>query len=218
MAKAIVTREAVFEAAEALTTAGNDPSILAVQERIGGGSYSTVKRFLDTWKAERKSAAPAIEVPPDVAARGEELVRSLWGAAHGLAEQRIAAVRTEADQQVRQAQAALQAAEVTIARLEAEADQATQQLAEAQQQLVEARTALEEARTAARIAEARTAEHERQIADLQRQVAQSRDELEAARAQAIDQARLSGELAALRQQLQDQAALIERLSTQGHRI
>jgi len=73
MAKALVTREAVFEAADALAAAGDDPSILAVQGQIGGGSYSTVKRFLDAWKAERKSAAPVIEVPPDVAARGEEL-------------------------------------------------------------------------------------------------------------------------------------------------
>ena len=213
MAKALVTREAVFEAADALAAAGDDPSILAVQGQIGGGSYSTVKRFLDAWKAERKSAAPVIEVPPDVAARGEELMRSLWGAAHNLAEQRIAEVRSEADQQVRQARAELEIAEATITRMEAEADQAAQQLNAVQGQFVEARTALEEARTAARIAEARTTEQERQIADLQRQVAQNRDELEAARAQAIDQARLSGELAALRQQLQDQAALIARLST-----
>lgn len=212
MAKAIVTREAVFEAADALAGAGDDPTILTVQGRIGGGSYSTVKRFLDAWKAERKSAPPVIEVPPEVAARGEELVRSLWGAAHGLAEQRIAEVRGEAEAQVLKARAELQAAEATIARLEAEADQAAQQLDVAQQQLVEARTALGEARTAARIAEARTADQEQQITDLRRQVTQQREELEAARTQAIDQARLSGELAALRQQLQDQVALIERLS------
>jgi chromosome segregation ATPase len=212
MAKAIVTREAVFEAADALAAAGDDPSILAVQGRIGGGSYSTVKRYLDEWKAERKTAALVIEVPSDVAARGEELVRSLWGAAHSLAEQRIAEARGEADQQVRQARAELQAAEQTIARMEVEADQAAQQLDAAQGQLVAARTALEEARTAARIAEARTTEQEQQIADLRRQVTQHREELDAARAQAIDHARLTGELGALRQQLQDQAALIERLS------
>lgn len=215
MAKAIVTREAVLEAAEALLAMGEEPSILSVQGRIGGGSYSTVKRFLDAWKAERKSTAPAIEVPPDVAARGEELVRALWGAAHSLADQRIAEARGEADQQVRQARVELEIAEVTITRLEGEAEQAAQQLDAAQGQLVEARTALEEARAAARIAEARASEQERQIADLQRLVAQHREELETARAQAIDQARLSGELAALRQQLQDQAALIERLSTRS---
>lgn len=217
MAKAIVTREAVFEAADALAATGDDPSILAVQGRIGGGSYSTVKRFLDAWKAERKPAAPAIEVPPDVAAHGEALVRSLWGAAHGLAEQRIAEVKAEAEQQVRQARAELQAAEQTIARMEVEADQAAQQLDAAQQQIDEARAALEEARTAARIAEARTTEQEGVITDLRRQVTQHREELDAARAQAMDQARLAGELTALRQQLQDQAAMIERLSQRQRR-
>lgn len=212
MAKAIVTREAVFEAADILAAAGEDPSILTVQGRIGGGSYSTVKRYLDAWKTERKSVVPVIEVPPDVAARGEDLVRSLWGVAHSLAEQRIAEARGEADQQVRQARAELQAAEVTITRLEGEAEHAAQQLDAAQGQLVAARTALEEARAAARIAEARAAEQERQIGDLQRQVAQYREELDTARTQAMDHARLSGELSALRQQLQDQAAMIERLS------
>lgn len=55
-------------------------------------------------------------------------------------------------------------------------------------------------------------EQEQQIADLRRQATQHREELDAARAQAMDHARLTGELTALRQQLQDQAALIERLS------
>ena len=45
-------------------------------------------------------------------------------------------VRGEADQQVRQARAELEIAEVTIARMEAEADQAAQQLDVVQGQLV----------------------------------------------------------------------------------
>ena len=47
MARQIVTQSAVNEAAAALVTEGQEPSIVGVQERIGGGSYSTVKRFLD---------------------------------------------------------------------------------------------------------------------------------------------------------------------------
>jgi hypothetical protein len=53
MARQIVTQQAVTEVADALVAEGLDPSIMAVQSRIGGGSYSTVKRYLDVWKQER---------------------------------------------------------------------------------------------------------------------------------------------------------------------
>jgi hypothetical protein len=69
MARQIVTQHAVNEAAEALILEGSEPSILAVQSRIGGGSYSTVKRFLDVWKQERAEAATAApDTPPEVQA------------------------------------------------------------------------------------------------------------------------------------------------------
>ena len=50
MAKALVTQDRVFEVADVLTARGEEPSILSVQAAIGGGSYSTVKRYLDLWK------------------------------------------------------------------------------------------------------------------------------------------------------------------------
>jgi len=47
MAKPIVTQELVTSIADELHAAGVEPSILMVQERIGAGSYTTVKRYLD---------------------------------------------------------------------------------------------------------------------------------------------------------------------------
>ncbi|MCB2026708.1 MAG: DNA-binding protein, partial [Ottowia sp.] len=40
MAKAVVTQARVFEVAQALTDQGTAPTILNVQEGIGGGSYT----------------------------------------------------------------------------------------------------------------------------------------------------------------------------------
>jgi len=140
MAKALVTREAVFEAADALAAAGDEPSMLIVQERIGAGSYTTIKRYLDIWKAERKTAAPAIAVPPDLTTRGQAFIQTVWASAATISEQRVAEVRATAEQQVRQATAALTAAEATIAHLEADADQALRELADLHRQLAEART------------------------------------------------------------------------------
>ena len=213
MAKALVTREAVFEAADALAAAGDEPSMLIVQERIGAGSYTTIKRYLDIWKTERKTAAPAIEVPPDLTTRGQAFIQTVWASAATISEQRVAEVRATAEQQVRQATAALTAAEATIAHLEADADQATRELADLHRQLAEARASGDAAHTAARVAEARSTEQEQQIADLRQQVVHQQGALETARTVVADHARLSGERTAVRQQLHDQAALIERLTT-----
>jgi hypothetical protein len=56
MAKAVVTQARVFEVAQALTDQGTAPTILNVQEEIGGGSYTTVKRYLDSGGRRRRSS------------------------------------------------------------------------------------------------------------------------------------------------------------------
>jgi hypothetical protein len=50
MAELMVTQERVFEAAQTLLDKGADPTIMAVQVELGGGSPSTVKEYLDLWK------------------------------------------------------------------------------------------------------------------------------------------------------------------------
>ena len=69
------------------------------------------------------------------------------------------------------------------------------------------------------MAEARAGEQAQRVGDLQReldqahqQIARLTEENQQTRAAALDHARLSGELDALKRQLQDQAALIERLT------
>lgn len=47
MAKPIVTEEHVFTVANELQAVGTEPTILTVQERIGGGSHTTIKCVLE---------------------------------------------------------------------------------------------------------------------------------------------------------------------------
>jgi len=222
MARAIVTQAAVFEAADALSAAGDEPTIITVQERIGGGSYTTVKRYLEEWKTQQQNTRqPAVEIPDAITAKGGEFVRSLWAAAATLADERVDQAREEAQRQVAEAHAALGDAEAAIARLEAEGEEQAQRLASQEQTITQLRDELAQARSAAQVAEARAAEQEQRVGDLRReldlthqQVARLSEEAQQARAAALDQARLSGELAALQRQLQDQAAIIERLTAQ----
>lgn len=211
MARAIVTQALVNDAAEALVAVGEEPSIIAVQERIGGGSYTTVKRHLEIWKAQQQQP-PAVELPGEIAARGSAFIRELWATAAALAEQRSAQVREEAQRQVAASQAALVNAEAVIARMESEAEQQAQRLAELEAANAQMREELAQARSVAQVAEARSTELAKQVEALQRQAQQRDAELTEARTAALEQARLAGELTALQRQLAEQSALVERLA------
>lgn len=56
MAKEIATKESVYAVADQLLSDGIEVSTKAVQSRIGGGSFTTVKRYIDAWAAERKAS------------------------------------------------------------------------------------------------------------------------------------------------------------------
>lgn len=197
MARQIVTQQAVTEAAEALIVEGAEPSIVAVQARIGGGSYSTVKKFLDVWKQERAEAATAApETPAEVQAKGQEFARIVWALASREAQAEAQQAKDEAQAAVAAVRVELAEATNEIARLEGvEAAQAAtidQQAAK----LREVELALAEAQTQAR----RVAELEKSLADL-------RAELDASRKDATDKAveagRLAGEAEALRAQVRE---------------
>lgn len=197
MARQIVTQQAVAEAAEALIVEGAEPSIVAVQARIGGGSYSTVKKFLDVWKQQRAEAATAApDTPAEVQAKGQEFARAVWALASREAQAEARQAKDEAHAEVAAVRVELADAHNEITRLEGvEASQAAtidQQAAK----LREVELALAEAQTQAR----RVAELEKSLADL-------RAELDASRKEATDKAveagRVAGEAEALRAQVRE---------------
>lgn len=197
MARQIVTQQAVTEAAEALIVEGAEPSIVAVQARIGGGSYSTVKKFLDVWKQQRAEAVTAApDTPAEVQAKGQEFARIVWALASREAQAEAQQAKDEAQAEVAAVRVELAEANNEIARLEgvevAQAETIDQQAAK----LREVELALAEAQTQAR----RVAELEKSLADL-------RAELDASRKDATDKAveagRLAGEAEALRAQVRE---------------
>lgn len=197
MARQIVTPQAVTEAAEALIVEGAEPSIVAVQARIGGGSYSTVKKFLDVWKQQRAEAATAApETPAEVQAKGQEFARIVWALASREAQAEAQQAKDEAQAEVAAVRVELAEANNEIARLEGvEASQA-ETIDQQAAKLREVELALAEAQTQAR----RVPELEKSLADL-------RTELDASRKEATDKAveagRLAGEAEALRAQVRE---------------
>ena len=200
--------------------------IITVQERIGGGSYTTVKRYLDAWK-QQQMHQPVVEVPADVTAQGMAAIQAIWTTAAQIAHEQVAHDRAEAQRQVVEAQAALAVAEVAITRYEADVEQLGAQLIDQQGQIDALIAQLTEARTEAAAASAMLREQGERVRDLQqelerahtqhatltatldRQVAQYEQRLQEARTErqtALEQAqallvengRLTGELAVLR--------------------
>lgn len=200
MAKALATEARVGEIADAIEAEGAEPSILTVQARIGGGSFSTVKRHLDRWREERAArhnAAP--ETPAEVRAKAEHLGREIWVAAH---QRAIAAARlevAEAQECLRIVRAELTEATQVITRLE-DAEQSQRAAIESRDKRIrELEIALAEARTRAQL----VGELEARLVEQGREIQACRKE---ASASAVRAAELLGAATALREQLQTNSA------------
>jgi chromosome segregation ATPase len=97
------TKEQVWAAADSLAAEGRNPTLAAVRERLGGGSYTDISAAMQVWKAtQQASAAPIREpAPTAVTDRLGELGGEIWAVALELANGRLQAER-EALEQARQ--------------------------------------------------------------------------------------------------------------------
>lgn len=119
MARAIATESAVFKAANDIFSEGNEPSVLEVRERVGGGSFSTVKQYLDAWSEHRELAKLAADsTPPEIEAKGREFAHVVWSRAFTQAQNEVDQVRKQAEINVNIIEVKLAEATVEIGRLE----------------------------------------------------------------------------------------------------
>ena len=194
MAKTIVTQSLVDEAADALIAAGEEPTIVSVQARIGAGSYTTVKRHLDKWR-EQRTRVSVVEAPPEITERGATFVRDLWTAAVALAEKQLAVTRETASREVELARKGQADAEAALERVEQEVEGLREQLAGREQAFAAQAEELAQSRAALGAEQARSVELQRQTqelrADLERHQAGGRAEYD----------RLATEMAALKEQV-----------------
>jgi len=201
MTRQIVTQQAVHEVASALVAEGLEPSILAVQSRIGGGSYTTVKRCLDIWKLERAQAdSTDSEIPANVQTKAQEFTRALWVLASKEAQREVQAVKDEARAEVALVRSELVAANSEIARLEeVEATQATT-IEQQQARLRDVEIEL-----------VRLTEQARRVPVLEQELSQMRVELDTSRKETTDKAveasRLMGQVDTLNTHMESLMAL-----------
>ena len=202
MAKVVATQELVFEAARSLAAEGLEPSMLTVQARIGGGSYTTIKRHLDAWKDQQAPAAQeSIKAPDFVLEKSAELGGVLWAMAVREARKEALAAKELADGQVVAISGELTVAQAEIRRLEDVETDLSSKLEVSGAELQALVTKLQDAAAKAL-----------RLPELEARLAASQTELAAARQSAteyaVDVGRLTGESDALRAQVRDLTAAL----------
>ena len=84
MARPGITQEQVLEAAQALLEAGTTPTVSAVRERIGSGSYTTISAHLAEWRTQNTQAPAQV---PEMPERVRTALNQVWAQAATAAQE-----------------------------------------------------------------------------------------------------------------------------------
>jgi chromosome segregation ATPase len=127
-----ISKQDIIEAAEKLQVAGVNPTMQAIRDALGGGSFATISPVLREWRnASGQRATVAIEMPGEAKAALERAGVDLWKIITTLATEKLTKVQDEAEAAINAAQADRDEALAEIERLEAGIEQQGGELAEA---------------------------------------------------------------------------------------
>ena len=125
--RAVIDREELFETANTMAAEGKDVTALALLNALGGGSLTTIYKYLSDWEAGRPKTAPATgatEVPDVV----QNAFTSTWRVATMEAARETTAVKEKAAEEVKAAQKQFEGALEAIQKLESESEQDATQI------------------------------------------------------------------------------------------
>ena len=170
----MATKDEIWAAAQALSDAGERPTLAAVRKVIGGGSFTTISEAMAEWRAQQEQPKATIDPAPErIGSQAAELAASLWAQASALAHEKLQAER-----------AALETARQDLEQERAEAAELADSLA----------SDLDQARTEIQTLEARLTELTGTIEEQRQEIERRRQETTEARESA---ARLQGQVEAL---------------------
>jgi chromosome segregation ATPase len=205
MARFGVRPEQVFETADALVREGQNPTVMAVRTRLGGGSPNTITPLLAEWKALHE--AGQVQAHPEVPGQIEALMRQIWGLAwkeaRGLLEGEREALSAARKEIAKERDAML----AEIVRMDSELEASRETIRETGAALEEERRAHERAESEAREARALADEREKRIAAQEEELHELRRQIEALRIEAAtlsERAAHADELRAVLKTLQEQ--------------
>lgn len=133
-----ISEALVAEVCDRLRAAGEEPSVRRLHHELGRGSYTTIAKYLRSWRSTRVEAAPTTDPDPRVQALAV-LAPEAWSKAVTLARD---SVREQVEQLTSERDGALRdltSAEAAIAELEQQRTEAERSAAEKTAKLLEER-------------------------------------------------------------------------------
>lgn len=130
MAREGVTRAQVFDAADAISATGQNPTVQTIRAKLGSGSFTTITALLREWKSQATEPATELDVPEAVTAALGRAAELVWKAAQDHFAHELATLQKEADRRVNVAETRASEAEAEIERLEAEIERKDNSLIE----------------------------------------------------------------------------------------
>jgi len=109
MAAPKLTEEDVHAACAELAAQGERPRSVALYDKLGRGSMSTITKYLNTWNASEEAQAlkpdalpMVVKLPDELSKDGEDLLKRMWNTAKGIADAELE-IQREALKQAEQA-------------------------------------------------------------------------------------------------------------------
>lgn len=196
-----VTQESIIQAAEALVARGESPTLAAVRQEVGGGSYTTISDAMREWrqsKEKERIMAEVIMIPAELQQALNEAGRSLWAVATEQHAAKLAQEREAMEEERKRYAAERQDAVELADQVEAEVgdlklvlETERQASADLREELRETRAALDKSQTEARGLADQVEEHRQRGVVLEGHLSQTRGELAQA---AEERGRLQGRL------------------------
>jgi DNA repair ATPase RecN len=118
--KAYFTEKQIFEAADTLAAQGKEVTAPVLLQVLGGGSYTSVYKYLKIWQETRPELAHMGSAPAALPEPVQTAFVAAWKVAASEAAQEVAAVRDKAAEDVKAANKQLEEALEQIERLEKE--------------------------------------------------------------------------------------------------
>lgn len=107
MAREGISKAQVFNAADAISAAGQNPTVAGVRAKIGTGSFTTITAFLREWKEQSmaQELADDLDIPEEVTAALSRAAEIVWKSANEHFTRELTTLRKEADAHTLAAQA-----------------------------------------------------------------------------------------------------------------
>lgn len=107
MAREGISKAQVFNAADAISAAGQNPTVAGVRAKIGTGSFTTITAFLREWKEQSmaQELADDLDIPEEVTAALSRAAEIVWKSANEHFARELTTLRKEADAHTLAAQA-----------------------------------------------------------------------------------------------------------------